>query len=370
MRSRTTQGRHAILVAATLLPGIGPRWVPLALAALLALAAGTGAAPPVVTAEADCYAFTLLKEPKDGRESVAFAINTRGQVAGGVRTGDGAFHAVLWDRDEVRELGTLGGRDAFVTAINEAGDLVGSSQTGEVDQNGVDVSHAFLYRDGRMLDLGTLGGWHSHAAGINAAGQIVGIAQAGDGAYRPVVWQEGAIRAIDVPGPALGINRAGQVVGHRFARGSLSVFVWQEGKLRDLGRPPGANNALPSGLNDAGEVLVGAFDGPSPTRMRALVWHDGTWVRDFDPTGQWEFSPYAINNAGQVVGSGRPDGGAYRGLRWDANGDRHDLVELACRASADWTLFPRAINDAGQIVGWARRGDSERAFLLTPPDRR
>jgi hypothetical protein len=73
-----------------------------------------------------------------------------------------------------------------------------------------------------------------------------------------------------------------------------------------------------------------------------------------------------------VVGQGRPNAGTYyRGLLWESDGDGQELGTLTSGASADWDLSPRAINDAGQIVGWARQDMqdimSSRAFLLTPP---
>jgi probable HAF family extracellular repeat protein len=68
------------------------------------------------------------------------------------------------------DLGTLGGTYTYARAINNRGEVVGSS---EVSPRG--TVHAFLYRDGRMADLGDMGGAGSHATGINNLGEVAGF---------------------------------------------------------------------------------------------------------------------------------------------------------------------------------------------------
>jgi probable HAF family extracellular repeat protein len=105
-------------------------------------------------------------------EAEAVAINEPGQVVGWVRGGF-AFHAALWAGGNLVELPPLGGGrnvpDTFATAINNAGQIVGSS----VPADGA-FSHAVLWNGGAPIDLGTLGGPESHATAINEAGQIGG----------------------------------------------------------------------------------------------------------------------------------------------------------------------------------------------------
>jgi probable HAF family extracellular repeat protein len=89
------------------------------------------------------------------------------------------------------DIGTLGGPSSAAYAINNAGQIVESS-----DIAGTVANHAFLWTRGSgMLDLGTLGGSASWALGVNDAGQVVGesiVASASRhafcGAPRPAWW--------------------------------------------------------------------------------------------------------------------------------------------------------------------------------------
>jgi probable HAF family extracellular repeat protein len=83
--------------------------------------------------------------------------------------------AWLWQDGTLYDLGSLAGDgNARPTAINDLGEVVGSSMTAS------HVQHAFLWDGGVITDLNDLigaeSGWIlSEATGINTAGQIVGV---------------------------------------------------------------------------------------------------------------------------------------------------------------------------------------------------
>lgn len=125
-------------------------------------------------------------------ESVATAVNDRGEIVGYGSTPDGsAFHAFLSVAHTITDLGTLpGGFNSIAYGINDHGDIVGIAdapftttctdyQTGQQVPCVEYHQHAFVYQRGVMLDLNQLipagSGWELEwASGVNTHGQIVG----------------------------------------------------------------------------------------------------------------------------------------------------------------------------------------------------
>src|SRR2546421_611995 len=76
----------------------------------------------------------------------------------------------------IYDLGTLGGTNSFGYAVNDAGQVAGTSSTAVGGP-----THAFRYdgtpgAGGVMRDLGTLGGNDSEGQAVNNAGQVAGRA--------------------------------------------------------------------------------------------------------------------------------------------------------------------------------------------------
>jgi probable HAF family extracellular repeat protein len=141
----------------------------------------------------------------DSVSGVAVAINNKGEILGRNYDGDNQ-RALLWtnDTDIPTMLPTLGGAGSTGTAINNLGQVVGTSETGTGAFDG------FLWNNGTISDLG-----NSFApAAINDSGVIVG---------GELVYSNGSLQDLNnlIPAgspyqiqSATGINNNGQIVAN------------------------------------------------------------------------------------------------------------------------------------------------------------
>ena len=181
--------------------------------------------------------------------------------------GTPAVHAALWHNGRVSDLGTLGGYESVGYGINDRGVVVGAASNTVSDpytanffnffiQAATQV-HAFLW-DGSLHDLHTLGaGTDSVAFYINGKGQVAGQsftdttinATTGLPTMHPFLWENGKIKDLGTLGGTLvttlaALNGSGEVVGSMTLKGDLQgapdgytrhPFLWDGHAMRDLG---------------------------------------------------------------------------------------------------------------------------------------
>src|ERR1017187_5815654 len=181
---------------------------------------------------------------------------------------------------------------------------------------------AFVYSGGVASQLGTLpGGTTSRATAIDNSGNIVGRSDTGSDA-------------------------------------ALHAFLYSGGVWSDFGGPPGAQGGEATAVS-SGQV-AGTLNDPFGGTV-AFLW---TAANGMTPLGALapggNSQAFGVNASGDVVGSS--DGVAF--LFHDGQ-----MVDLATRvlSSSGWQFSQAvAINNLGQIVGTGTRDDQQHAFLLSP----
>ncbi len=240
--------------------------------------------------------------------STANGVNDQGWIVGTSGSDDpiqgSKSHACVWSRQDggtlnLMDLGTLGGRDSYGNAVNNAGQIVGESRTSSGEY------HAFLWENGAMTDLGNF-----TPLGINDQAQVVGTAPDG----LAVLWQNGVLtplgslggdyfaqsgNAIAASGGIVGSAR-GLTDGLNYTRSFLS-----NGPMTDLGASNGLNSYA-QGINSSGQSvrIVGFNAARYPERdYRAFFWQDGL-MTDLGVGGA-----YGLNDQGLAVGYTCPPSG-------------------------------------------------------------
>jgi probable HAF family extracellular repeat protein len=300
-------------------------------------------------------------------------------------TGSPELEAVLWKDGRIIDLGTLGGNESVAGGVNDRGQVVGCATNAVPDSFNFCVgvpqqSRAFLWQDGVMQDLGTLGGPDAIADIVNARGQVAGYSftdsvvnpATGIPTEHPFLWEKGKMRDLGTIGGTVvaavnDINNQGQIVGDMTVAGDQSVhpFLWNGRSLQDLGTL-GGDFGFANAVNERSEV-VGVATNQNNQAALAFLWKNGA-MTNLGVVGEDVCSTaMAINSKEQIVG-GSDDcaGGNANAFLWERN-SIIGLNSFIPSGSGVRLTVGLAINERGEIAaqGVLSNGDIH-AFVLIP----
>ncbi len=340
-------------------------------AVMLVQAAHSGGEPPE-------YEVDVIPGPFCGifgwEPAVGRGINDLGNICGFHFDCNNDDQPFFWSPGTGRvELDILPGFDE-----GRAYDLNSKDQVvGQLRMN--NVPHAILWQNGEVIELGIPpGGNFSQALAINSQAQIAGTwgnSITGDPGLAAFIWQDGVMMSLDLPmGPnafAWDMNDQSQITGWMGQAFFIDshAFIWDNGKVTDLGVIPGGFTAEGMAINNLGDVAVQGlmFNDNDEVIVRSFLWRDGEWIDLGVLPGCEETRVQDLNDAGQAVGFCEGPG-AFAEFVWH-NGVMFELDELYISDDPEFTGIAGvgAISNEGRIAGSGLHVEfSGVAIRLTP----
>ncbi|MDB5172254.1 MAG: hypothetical protein JWN51_1027 [Phycisphaerales bacterium] len=263
--------------------------------------------------------------------SNALSINRFGQILFSV-LGSGGNPTYIYSNGAVTPLGSW-----QTAAQNDVGDVALTKQA-----PGTGAPEVWLYSKGKLEHLATLPGNLGYIYGFNTSGEVlVGGATAAwlvssAGVVTPVAPPAGFTQIIQVSG----LNDAGQVIGLA-ANGPVpgTAFLYRNGHSILLN--PAGGHSYTKGINNKGQVLVESAP-PGSDLTRLYIYAGGAYT-DITPAG-------AANGAG---GTKIDEAGDVVGVYSDANNVAHRFFYRNGSYSDMGNILPAAINASGEVVGMA-----------------
>ncbi len=281
-------------------------------------------------------------------------INNRDQIAGTFTVSPNVYHAFLYEKNTLTDLGTIANNYSAARDINNNGWIVGESGplntflymnntmtnlgpvigglynrpyaindigqiVGTYDPS-PDYSiygRAYIYdsNNNSMQDIGTLGGKNSVAYAINNSGKVVGYSYNASNIIRAFLYSDNVMTDIGALGTysfATGINDNGQIIGHSNAGSGEHAFLYSDGIMKDLGTL-GGTHSYAQDINNKGQVVGFAYD--DTHKYHAFLYESGLMI-DLGTLGGDESRATGINEHGKIVGWSKTDAGEIHAVIW------------------------------------------------------
>ncbi|HET9384917.1 MAG TPA: hypothetical protein VFO67_07200 [Gemmatimonadales bacterium] len=288
-----------------------------------------------------------------GASARPLALNDSGQVVGSSQTAAGDWHAFLWDNGVMRDLG-------LPYATSKAEGITNSRVISGVGTTTTEQSRVFRWNAGSLTELGTVyeyTGDRMRVVAMTAQNVLATYRSEFDRSFS-TLWRNGTKQDLDgleghSESGATAMNGRGQIVGASLVPGPAvhdvhHAYIWEDGAIRDLGvlqhfdcdigRDCGA--AWATDLNSTGDVVGHSID--SAYRDHAVLWPRGGADGSIRDLGLW--TPVAINEAGDIAGH-RMTSDTGIGFFW-RNGTLTSVGSLGGRSTSVVDM-----NDQSTVVG-------------------
>lgn len=283
-----------------------------------------------------------------GDHSYAYAINEHGQVVGSSQITTEEYRAFIWDSNVMTELSD---QESWASGINDNGQVVGAYIESNQDK-------PCFWLNGELTAL-PISSDYGYAIGVNNGGYIVGYS--GSACLWSPPEPNGLIimTTLAEEGTAYSINDSNQVVGHCGNR----AFLWENDITTNLGTLPGGGESFAEDITNAGFIIGRALN--SSNKMRAVI---------FDPNGNIGLGTlggdmskaYGANSSEQVVGWSKISDGSWHAFLWTQEYGMIDLNELLPESSG-WTLNSAYdISDNSEVVGHGKKNGKTHGFVMIP----
>ena len=260
----------------------------------------------------------------------------------------------------IRDLGVLpGDSESVADDLNDRGQIVARSRSMSGPESALEV---FLWDRGRVVHIASRDASDGSEPMINERGMVAGTMLVSRNRHA-FLWENGKLSDLGILGVgeqasswASAINDRGEVVGGSSTRGlGYHPFLWRNGRMIDLGTL-GEINAIglhlkkgfyggPGGagsINNRGQVAGSVTWGKSLVYVRAFLWQSGR-IRELPaPAGTWTSFTTDMNERGQILGVIEgADPNSRHAVIW------HDgrITNLGVRDGAEGI-----INEQGQVL--------------------